>query len=167
MPVNPLSISFVSGKGGVGKTTLAANFAWVCSQVAKTLLVDLDFQNQGCTGLFAPQIEFGPGNGLEAIENAAAAAAHEPNQVARNLYFLPATSWHESTSQEEIVRHVQALGFQLKVAAFIERMNLAQGFGIVVLDCHGGVDAVSLAAFQSSTYTLMVTEADSVTFAGT
>ena len=40
-------------------------------------------------------------------------------------------------------------------------------FDVVVLDCHGGVEAASLAAYQASDVTLMVTEADSVTFAGT
>jgi len=167
MPANLLSIAFVSGKGGVGKTTLAANLAWVCSQVAKTALIDLDFQNQGCTGLFGAQMEFGSNNALDAIESIGSNAEQEFNQVADNLYFLPAVSWKQSPSQAQIVKRVQAAGFQLRVAALLEQLNLRHAFGIVVLDCHGGLDAVSLAAFQSCNYTLMVTEADSVTFAGT
>lgn len=167
MSPKPISFAFVSGKGGVGKTVLAANFAWVCSQIAKTVLVDLDFQNQGGSGLFAPHIVFGPGNALEAIQHPRRETLQELNEVAERLYFLPAVSWQKPPSQEEMTRYVNANDFQHKLVTFIEQLGLTEAFEIVVLDCHGGVDAVSLAAFQSCDYTLMVTEADSVTFAGT
>ena len=47
----PLIISFVSGKGGVGKTMLAVAFARELSLGSRTLLIDLDFFNRGLTGL--------------------------------------------------------------------------------------------------------------------
>jgi MinD-like ATPase involved in chromosome partitioning or flagellar assembly len=167
MSSKPISVAFVSGKGGVGKTVLAANFAWVCAQVAKTMLVDLDFQNQGCTGLFAPHFEFHQSNALHSIENPADCISQELNQVAERLYFLPAVSWQAEPSQERITSVVNAAGFQKKVETFIRLQKQEEAFEIVVLDCHGGVDPVSWSAFQSCDYTLMVTEADSVTFAGT
>ena len=58
MPNNPLTVSFVSGKGGVGKTSLAANFALMARELAKTVFIDLDFQNQGATGLLTLFFEF-------------------------------------------------------------------------------------------------------------
>lgn len=167
MQVKPLSVAFVSGKGGVGKTMLAANFAWVCAKVAKTALIDLDFQNQGCTGLFAPHIRFTQANALEAMEKPEATGSQQLNQVAENVYFLPAVSWRRPSSQEEIAQHVHAPDFPQELLDFIRHLETKQEFVFVVLDCHGGVDPVSLAAFRSCDYTLMVTEADSVTFAGT
>ena len=167
VPKKLISIAFVSGKGGVGKTMLAINFAWVCSQFAKTAVVDLDFQNQGSTGLFTPHIKPGQGNALRAIKGPGDDGSQELNKVAERFYFLPAVSWEQRPSQEEITQHVNNGGFQNNLATFIRQLNLRQAFEIVILDCHGGVDAVSLAAFQSCNYTLMVTEADSVTFMGT
>ena len=160
----PTCISFVSGKGGVGKTLLAANFAWVCSQVARTALVDLDFQNQGCSGLFAPHVSLEGGNALDYIKKDGT-----PDetfvQVSKTLSFLPAVSWRDRTSQIEIIAYTATEEFRQKLSAFVDRLK--HTFDVVVLDCHGGVEAASLAAYQASDVTLMVTEADSVTFAGT
>jgi len=167
MPTKPFSIAFVSGKGGVGKTILAANFAWVCGRVAKTVLIDLDFQNQGCTGLFAPHNEFGQTNALESIEDPQSQAAQQPIPVAYGLDFFPAIDWRKRPSQEEIAAYVNSPDFQHRVVNFINQLSLRHDYEIVVLDCHGGVDAVSLSAFQTCDCTLMVTEADTVTFAGT
>jgi len=49
--MKPLVVSFVSGKGGVGKTMLAVAFARQLSKKGKTLLLDLDYFNRGLTGL--------------------------------------------------------------------------------------------------------------------
>ncbi len=167
MPAEMLTIAFVSGKGGVGKTMLASNFAWVCGQLTKTLLVDLDFQNQGATGLFAPHVQFSQSNALDAIKNPQDEQAREPILVPEGISFLPSVGWEKATSQDEIARCVNAPDFREKLGAFSQKMHQQFGFGIVILDCHGGVDAVSLAAYQTCDYVLMVTEADSVTFNGT
>ncbi len=167
MSSKPISIAFVSGKGGVGKTVLAASFAWVCAQVAKTILIDLDFQNQGCTGLFAPHSIFTQSNAFDAIKNPADYTPQELNQAAESLYFLPAVCWQKRPSQKEIASYVNAADFQQKLETFIRLLKQKEAFEIVVLDCHGGVEPVSWSAFQSCDHTLMVTEADSVTFAGT
>jgi cellulose biosynthesis protein BcsQ len=47
----PEIVTFVSGKGGVGKTMLAVAFARELSHADKTLILDLDFFNRGLTGL--------------------------------------------------------------------------------------------------------------------
>lgn len=167
MPEETLTIAFVSGKGGVGKTMLASNFSWICSQLVKTLLVDVDFQNQGATGLFAPHVRFSDANALGCIRNLREQDAPEPVAVAERVFFLPSVGWKHVTSQDEITRCVNEPGFQERLAGFVQKMHEEHRFGIVVLDCHGGVDTVSLAAFQTCDYVIMVTEADSVTFNGT
>jgi cellulose biosynthesis protein BcsQ len=83
-------ISFVSGKGGVGKTSLAVNFAWICSHFAKTLLVDLDFQNQGATGLLCSYL---PGDCKGAVDHLLKPGRLEAADFVKldpDLYFIPA-----------------------------------------------------------------------------
>src|SRR5262249_12607137 len=46
-----LTVAFVSGKGGVGKTMLAVAIAKELSLSNRTLIMDLDFFNRGLTGL--------------------------------------------------------------------------------------------------------------------
>lgn len=166
-PATLRTFAFVSGKGGVGKSILASNFAWVCSQVARTLLMDLDFQNQGLKGLFAPHARFSRANVLGALQSAGDADLQKAVEVAQGLCFLPSVSWQHATSQDEIARCANAPDFRQRLNALIQSGHNDQGFQIVVLDCHGGVDAVSLAAFQTCEDTMLVTEADSVTFNGT
>src|SRR5947209_6557192 len=62
------TLAFVSGKGGVGKTVLAANFALCSSTVQKTVLVDLDFQNQGASGLLADYLKPGCLNAFDMLD---------------------------------------------------------------------------------------------------
>ncbi len=167
MPSKPLTIALVSGKGGVGKTVLASDLAWVWSRVARTVLVDLDFQNQGLKGLFAPHVEFSRSSALDAIEKPENADLQKPVEVAEGLGFLPSVSWLRETSQDEIAQCANATDFPERLSALIQSLHENQAFKIVILDCHGGVDAVSLGAFQICEHTLMVTEADSVAFNGT
>src|SRR2546428_11413251 len=50
-------ISFVSAKGGTGKTSIAASTATVLSHLnLKTLLIDLDYATNGLTLLFLDKI---------------------------------------------------------------------------------------------------------------
>ena len=165
-PSQPLTVAFVSGKGGVGKTVLASNFAWVSSLVARTVLIDLDFQNQGLTGLFAPQVEFSRANALGALEQLDDTGLQEPVETVEGVAFLPSVSWEQATSQDAIDQLIHKPDFQKRLAALIESFH-SNGFEIIIVDCHGGVDPVSLAAFETCSHTLMVTEADSVTFNGT
>jgi cellulose biosynthesis protein BcsQ len=48
----PHIIAVVSGKGGVSKTVFSANLAAIAATASPTVLVDLDFPNQGLSGLF-------------------------------------------------------------------------------------------------------------------
>lgn len=167
MHAKPVIFSFVSGKGGVGKTILASNFAWVCSQIAKTVLADLDFQNQGSTGLFAPHTDFKEGNAIDAIRNPNNQIPVDSNRVSENLFFIPAISWRQRNDQDEIAQFANSDDFSAKLEEFIISLKATYDFEIAILNCHGGVDAVSQSAFLCSDYTLMITEADSVTFSGT
>ena len=164
----PLVVSFVSGKGGVGKTMLAVAFAKEMSLANPTLVIDLDFFNRGLTGLMGdgeliahvlcPQfLRF------EHVE----AESEEWRLVllSENLYHVsyPALSQREMQLFEEL--SVDKLKESLKdwvlcVAAECRAQ-------CVVIDCHGGPDNSSFAACSISDYSLLVSEPDRITFFGT
>ena len=158
-------LSVVSGKGGVGKTMVCSNIAWVASQFGKTLLVDLDFHNQGCTGLYAPHFDFADGSAISYLEGGPSRG--EPTRISDTLDFLPAISWKARPNSEDIFAMIGSASYLEKFKRFLYEDVPALGYEIVILDCHGGVDPVSYGAFIGADHTLMVTEADSVTFAGT
>lgn len=160
-------ISFVSGKGGVGKTALAANFAWICAHFAKTLLVDLDFQNQGTTGLFCSYFPQECRGALDHLFKPNQLAAADFVRLDANLYFIPAVPLQNPPKHSDLFELCQRSDFAPRLESLLDTIGEDHGFEIVVLDCHGGLDTVSLAAHRLSDHTLVVTEADRVTFNGT
>ena len=103
-----LSVAVVSGKGGVGKTILASNLAWGFSRVSKTILVDLDFQNQGATGLYATHFRFTDANALAAIRETQDEDLGEFTNVADGLAFMPSVPLGLDLSHQQIVESISA-----------------------------------------------------------
>jgi cellulose biosynthesis protein BcsQ len=158
-------IAFVSGKGGAGKTVLAANFAFCSSTNCRTLLVDLDFQNQGSTGLLAQYLKPGCLNAFDIFTERTESG--KPVEVRSNLFFIPAFDPARSDRfGSQLTTSFHSAGFD-KLFRFLDNLLSSEGFDRVVLDCHGGLDDVSFAAFIYSDTTMIVTEADKVTFNGT
>ena len=163
------SIAFVSGKGGVGKTTLATNIAWLISTApARVLIIDLDFQDLGCTGLFAARYHLGTSNALELV-----LAQEETNnsslnltQITENLQFLPAALILQTAEHYDAFLEVPEDIYE-RLDKLLNNLYELYSIDCFVLDCHGGIDATSIAAAGICDKTLIVTEADTVTFAGT
>ena len=163
------SVAFVSGKGGVGKTTLALNFAQLVS-LSKTnvLLVDLDFHNLGSTSLFSRD------ELVTQRTNASAAAwlesdvtdGHDapPSRLTPNLHFLPAI---HSTQQPHEVKNAGTLSLHHRLSLLFDHMHKNYSIELFVLDCHGGIEDLSVAAAILCEHALVVTEPDPVTFGGT
>jgi cellulose biosynthesis protein BcsQ len=162
----PRLISFVSGKGGVGKTSLAVNFAWLCSQVYKTVLIDLDFQNQGATGMMIRKLPSDTCGVFEVLHGACDAKIN-PGQIDKNLYFVPAISLLNPPNYGVIADTLRSPSLKENLSEYLESLVEQSEFKIVVLDCHGGLDYSSVAAHKLSNDTLVVTEADVVAFNGT
>jgi MinD-like ATPase involved in chromosome partitioning or flagellar assembly len=165
--MGPLTVSFVSGKGGVGKTSLAANFAWVCSRISKTVLIDLDFQNQGCTGLFLRSVSGDDSGAFEFLMGTADFASCKPAFVDENLHFVPAVSIAHPPQYSSMPGLLKNADLASRLCEFILLLRKQYLFEVVVLDCHGGLDYASVAAYEASQSTIVVTEADPVTFNGT
>lgn len=161
-------ISFVSGKGGVGKTTLTTNTSWLLSDSGnRCLIIDLDFHNQGSTSLFASCNELGSSEALKLLmESGEIREQVELCEVDSNLYFLPATFCKlGDISIEDLILNPELLFERLQT--LLDYLAAEYDLDCIVLDCHGGVDNLSIAAAALSDLTLMVTEADTVTFGGT
>lgn len=165
----PLTVSFVSGKGGVGKTMLAVAFAHEISRNARTLLLDLDFFNRGLTGLMrhgtnAQQVA--PPDFLEATTPAQLANdSWELIQVAPNVFHLRYPDLLPDQIRGLEDTNVGDLAESL--ARYLDHLRKVSNCDVIVMDCHGGPDQVSFAACLASDYSLLISEPDKITFYGT
>ena len=166
-----VSVALVSGKGGVGKTTIAANLAWLISSApSRVLLIDLDFQNLGCTGLFASRYRLTGTNARELLrmKTPYSDLPERPavTPITEHLSFLPAAMLVDTLEERDAY-----LGtpdeISARLSALLDALAGWHDVDCFVLDCHGGIDALSVAAAGICNNTVVVTEADSVTFAGT
>ena len=170
-------ISVSSGKGGVGKTVLAANLARLLSWSGnKVLLVDLDLHNRGSTALIADQVTKEHATVADLLEFAdpqrasdLAGAIERANLIeapgpSHTLYLLPSIRYHHEALGREYKHEVEELKafFKHLLSELIRRY----GFQCVIFDCASGPEPLFLAAAGLSTDILLITEADMVTWAG-
>ena len=166
----PPVISIASGKGGVGKTTLTLALAYELGSAGnKVLLLDCDFYNRGL---------------LELAKNYGHASQ---TFLDWDFQLHPETVFHDTswrilhlgsnTSTIEIpaldperLRRLESLSPQ-QTKNFISDLTqaaiLATGADVVILDCHGGRDAISFAAAAISDHLLVVSAPELSTFFGT
>jgi cellulose biosynthesis protein BcsQ len=169
-PNSRLIVSFVSGKGGVGKTMLAVAFAKELSFSNRTLIIDLDFFNRGLTGLMGPGIKKCEVNKPaflleEGSQDFQSAEKWSVSQISENFFHLvyPDLVPDEMSRFETIDVHELKESLQ----AFIEEIRSLCDCDCVVLDCHGGPDSLSFAACLIADYSLLISEPDRITFYGT
>src|SRR4051794_39865113 len=88
MANSPQKIAFASGKGGVGKTLLAANFARLASTRLRCVLLDLDLQNQGSSGLLSGSLRPGCTNAFDML-NGGPVDIENIIEISPQLWFIP------------------------------------------------------------------------------
>ena len=159
-------LAFVSGKGGVGKTFLVANMGRAIATSRKTILIDLDLQNQGLSGLLSSYLADDVVNAADDIIFATGAESDKTLiRLSDNLWFIPAFS--PSAPRGSFANTLQVGDLAMKLRERVEYLRTKYGAEVVILDCHGGLDNISFGAFIYSDVTFVVTEVDKVTFNGT
>ena len=160
----PLILSFVSGKGGVGKTMLAVSAANELAHVCPTLVIDLDFFNRGLSGMFVEKGKFAD------IEPPAFLDHGNPDEwyskrISDNLYTISFPDVMGVANEMTDSGRIPDLAGALR--NWIEEICKALECEAVVLDCHGGPDNLSFASVEISDKCIIVSEPDRVTMYGT
>ena len=157
-------LSFVSGKGGAGKTMLAVAAAYELSLVTPTIILDLDFFNRGLSGLLTH------GKRIRAVEP----PSFLPNNAAEPWYLMEVkdglftVTFPDLTASElQNLDGLQLSSLALGLKEWLHGLCSELGCHAVVIDCHGGPDSLSFAAVRVADQVLLVSEPDRITMHGT
>jgi len=187
MSERPFVIAILSGKGGVGKTTISLNLAKELASRGPVWLIDIDLFNRGSTSalwesekgmplsvaelILATQTfsERGDREQLAAFFSLKVRAALESLAYDSRLTFLPAARAVEGKEASYVLwRGMAELGLsaEIFVGALADACGALTAGGVVILDGHGGLDELSLAAAVVSDTCYIVNEPDLITFTG-
>ena len=160
-------LSVVSGKGGVGKTTLSLSLAYELSLAGNSvLMMDFDFYNRGLS-------ELATGHGYVKNEM----------RVPEEAFFLThkqtVDSWNILELDKGIkfvdIPHLKSDDFdsfeslstskiRKQIRQLVNIASDATNADVVILDCHGSRDAVSYAASAISDHMFVVCTPETATF---
>jgi cellulose biosynthesis protein BcsQ len=184
----PIVFGVMAGKGGVGKTLIACNFARVISWSVPVAVVDLDLYNRGASALLAPD-GIAPGTDtVYALLERASKGKGERQSVGgwgqelglQELNPVIVESKTKDGQQLLLVPSsltgdpVERLEYNFTVPEtrdLLERLSqaLVEKFEVrcVVFDCKAGPDPLALAVVGLATETLLISEFNPITFDGT
>lgn len=165
--LSPLIISVVSGKGGVGKTSISISLAKILSKNLKVLLIDFDLHNQGLTHLLGEFL------GKKELSSSVFAYINnekyvKPAKLEENLYFITASK-RIIKSQEEIEninKNHTAEDFRNILLNLAVDSKKNDSFDCIIIDNTGIPDDFSIGSSLASDKVLLVTQTDSVTWRG-
>ena len=158
-------LSFVSGKGGVGKTMLAIATAHELSQGKGTLILDLDFFNRGLSGLLRNCDEVMAIPRPVFVSDDDGSPKWMVREVANQLYTVSFPDLSDADFRRCESLPIRDLADALR--EWIKDLCSKLRCRSVVLDCHGGPDRVSFAVALISRCCLLISEPDRITMHGT
>lgn len=161
-------ISVASGKGGVGKTMISASIGYELSSKGRVLICDFDFFNRGMTGLVRNGCEAGVPVSLNPpkfLPSADISGDWTASEIFKNCFFIsyPDISMEQFNAVES--RDIEGLAREFY--EFLEETAKQLKCDFIILDCHGGPDRLSFAAYLISDKCILVSEPDRATLYGT
>ena len=167
----PISIAIVSGKGGSGKTMIAALMARIFSKNGiLTTLVDGDVGTGGLTYYL----------GLKKVENISLGLSNLLflNSKNESDRFLKSKKWLQKVKDEDgfnfvgigdhrrLFRDYQKIDFSEAMKSFFESYNnhLSE---LIIVDCRGGIDPDSLDICKAVDEVIIVVETDTTSYQAT
>lgn len=170
-------LAVTSGKGGVGKSTLTLNIAKQLSSAGKRiLLVDFDIHNKGITSLFLPQIPETASSVTSIVHKSLGFQTVNASSIIQELQLIPLTGDDclfllPASRPQEMIRwekfHSENETLVVFFRAFFENVAAKLEFDAIIIDCYGGIDSLTVAATGIADDTIIVNEADLITFSGT
>jgi len=169
-----ITISFLSGKGGVGKTTLAVNLGKLLSTKFRVLIVDCDLMNRGATYLFYPEKGQQKINEMlninDIFKEKSISYDNEKdkqrfegfNKISNNLYLIPVSEQKElqKISQDDKYTHENFIN---KIKTIASNFDIQ----IIIFDCPPILNKFIGTISQNTDFNILVTEANNVAFRGT
>lgn len=158
------SIAIVSGKGGSGKTMVAATLAQLLDEQGRVLLIDADFGTAGLSyylGLSTvANISIGLTNILDNPSSLGAEELAQPMIGFNYSRFLAVGDHRGYLERSESTDPTSNV-----ITAIVNSKQLKEE--IVIVDCRGGIDADSLAVCRAVDTILIVAETDTTSFQAT
>ena len=163
-------LSLVSGKGGVGKTTLSLALASELSAAGNNVvIIDYDFSNRGLSELVA---DHGRPTGQVLVPEEPFTSPHKKTDdswpvldLGHGIQTVKIPPLEPDTLQ--FLESCPLKDVQGYIDDLTRKVLDITGADIVVLDCHGSRDNVSYAAAAISDHVFVVTVPEIITFFGT
>jgi len=148
-------ISLISGKGGVGKTSVSLAFATVLGHFGnKVLLIDFDLATHGMSYFFVERISREAHGIMEGPTIEADAIG-----VSQNVALVPSTTrLSEPVGETSFVNEAEAIN---NLKNIVSDAN-AHSYDYVIVDCQAGVTETVVGAVHLSHKVVIVSEADPV-----
>jgi cellulose biosynthesis protein BcsQ len=170
-------LAVMSGKGGVGKSTISLNIARQLTIAKKrVLLVDFDIHNKGISGLFLDLVRPESTNVNVIVSESRRFSLDSVDDLVRRanvvsvtadglMLFIPALfpkeafEWKNFSSPNGLMVDF----FRTYFAETAKKLDV----NVVLIDCYGGVDSLTVAAAGIADDVIIINEPDLITFTGT